>query len=141
MRYRELAETPRPWKLYQGRRHNVRVVRFEHISAAHPEVFVCDAHYGEILTGRQEVFHGYFIRIMLPTGEELVGEDSRWLYDALRDVSAKAEAKGWIVLAIGRTGFRETGLSQNSGFGIHPSFPDRHVHMLEPVPDEDGDKR
>ena len=136
MRYRELIEARRSWKQYQGRKHQVLLVRTNEICDANQEVFECDAYFGDILTGRQEVFHGYFVRIVLPTGEELIGEDPRWLYDALKDVSAKAEAKRWAVLAIARTPlFRETGLSVNSGFGIHPAFPDRHVHMLEPSPE------
>lgn len=138
MRYRELIEAPaRPWKQYRGRRHRVRLVRTEQMNDADREVFECDAFFGDVLTGRQAVLQGQFVSIVLPTGEELIGEHPRWLYDALRDVSGKAEQEGWTVLAIGRTPrFRETGLSANSGFGIHPSFPDRHVHFLEPPPND-----
>lgn len=134
MRYRELLEA-RPWKQYQGRRHRVRLIRSVRVSDGEQEAVDCYAFCGEIVTGKQEVLQGQFVSIVLPSGDELVGEHPRSLRNALRQVCELAERKGWTVLALGRMPeFGETGLSVNTGFGFHPSIPDRHVHMLEPPP-------
>jgi hypothetical protein len=136
MRYRELVESPaRPWKKYRGWRHAVTVMPTNNEDGARLQSVECVAFFGDVVTGRQEVLHSQFVSIGLPTGEEVFGEHPRCLRDALRQVSTKAAHRGWKVLAIGRTPeFRETGLSANSGYGIHPSIPNRHVHMLDPPP-------
>jgi hypothetical protein len=137
MRYRELVESRRPWKTYRGRKHRCRLVRTDELLGPNCKVVEVEAVFGSVFTGRQDVHHGYFVSLMLPTGE-VIGYHPRWLYDALRDASEKAQDEGWTVLAIGRTPqFKETGLSTNSGFGIHPAYPDRAVHMLEPPPTKD----
>lgn len=137
MRYKEICEARRQWKRYRGRRHAVRVVRTAEIGEPHREIIDCAAYFGSIFTGKQEVHHGYFVSILLPTGEEVVGEHPRWVYDALKSAMSSAEEKGWTVLVIARLPkFRETGLSANSGFGFHPAYPGRHVHVLDPEPDQ-----
>lgn len=136
MRYRELLEA-RPWKRYHGRRHKVLMARNTDIDKPDRDVIECPAYFGQIVTGKQQVFQGHYVSIVLPNGDQLIGEHPRWLYDALQRVCDAAEQEGWTVLAVGRTPrFRETGLSANSGYGVHPDIPDRHVHMSEPLPDE-----
>jgi hypothetical protein len=123
-----------------GRRHAVRAVRTDEIGEADREVFQCDAYFGSIFTGKQQVHQGYFVSIVLPTGEELFGEHPRWVYDALKSAMKAVEKKGWTVLVVARLPrFGETSLSANSGFGFHPAYPDRHVHMLDPEPDQCDD--
>lgn len=141
MRFRELIEA-RPWKLYRGRRHLVRLVRSDEVDSPEREVVECDVFFGSVFTGRTETFAAYYVHICDPAGElgGWLGEHPHLLYDALRRAAEAAQADGWTVLAIGRTPqFKETGLSQNSGFGIHPAYPDRHVHMSEPPPEKDKD--
>lgn len=139
MRYRELTEA-RSWKQYRGRRHRIRLVRSDEINSPNREVVECDVYFGSVFTGRTETFAGYYVHIWEPLGEAggWQGEDPRLLYNALQRACEAAQADGWTVLAVGRTPrFRETGLSVNSGFGIHPAVPDRHVHMAEPLPEND----
>jgi hypothetical protein len=93
-----------------------------------------EAHYGVVHTGRTEVFWGFYVRIVAMS-EEWLGEDRRSLREALLQAEAAAQHSGWSIIALGRTReFRETGLSANSGYGIHPAYPDRHVHIFEPIP-------
>jgi hypothetical protein len=111
-------------------------MRTEEIGQALAELVECDAYFGEVVTGRTEVHWGYFVRIISPSGE-FWGKDRHSLYDAFHAASKIAEVNGWTVVALGRLPqFRETGLSVNSGYGLHPAIPDRHVHMSEPPPDE-----
>ena len=98
-------------------------------------VIEAECHYGEVLTGKTEVFWGYFVRVINPSGEEWLGEDRHSLRRALNGASEAAEHHGWSLIAVGCTPeFQETGLSANSGYGYHPARPNRPIHMLEPVP-------
>lgn len=139
MRFREISEGRRPWKQYEGRRHRVRLVRAQASGIAKREVVECDVYFGSVFTGRTESFAAYYVHISDPedAGGSWLGEDPHFLYNALQRASEAAQADGWTVLAIGRTPqFKESGLSVNSGFGFHPCFPDRAVHMSEPPPEE-----
>jgi hypothetical protein len=138
MRYCELFEAPaRPWKQYKGLRHRIRLIRTVQVEGGDKHAFASYAFFGDIVTGRQEVLQGQFVSVLLPDGDELVGEHPRSLHAALKDVCKEAERKGWKVLALGRMPeFRETGLSVNTGYGFHPAVPDRHVHMLEVPPSD-----
>ncbi|MEG3153479.1 hypothetical protein [Sphingomonas sp. RB1R13] len=97
-----------------------------------------DGEYGTISTGRTETFYGYYVRILSPNGDEWLGEDRHSLREALRKAAEALHSDGWTLLAIGLAPeWRESGLSQNSGWGYHPSHADRRKHMLEPPPREE----
>ena len=133
MRYRELNEA-RHWKSYQGRTHRCIIASPEDLGNGNCIVTEAEAHYGAVHTGKTDVFWGYYVRIVA-TGEEWLGEDRHSLRDALRQAEAAAQHSGWSIIALGCTPeFRESGLSANSGYGSHPAYPDRHVHMFEPIP-------
>lgn len=133
MRFRELTEA-RPWKAYQGRTHPCIIASPEDLGNGKCIITEAEVHYGAVYTGRTEVFWGYFVRIEA-IGEEWLGEDRHSLRQALLQAEAAAHHSGWSVMALGCTQeFRETGLSANSGYGYHPVHPDRHVHMMEPIP-------
>ena len=133
MRYHDLREA-RPWKLYEGRKRSCVIARMGTDGAS--GVHEVEASSGIVMTGRTEVFFGYFVLIHGPAGEEWLGEDRRSIVAALRAASDAARAKGWTVLAVSLDdGWEESGLSANSGFGYHPAF-DRAVHMLEPLPQD-----
>ena len=139
MRFSELVEARRPWKQYKGRRHCIRLVRSDVVNSTDRDVVECDVYFGSLLTGRTETFAAHYVHICGPEGEGRgwLGEHPHFLYDALQRACEAAQEDGWTVLAVGRVPqFRETGLSANSGFGYHPAFPDRAVHMSEPAPDE-----
>jgi hypothetical protein len=123
MRDRELVGA-RPWKTYPD------------LGNGNCVVVEADVYFGSVFTGRTETFYGYYVEIISPLSEERWrGQHRHSLLKALERVSDIASRCGWDVVAIGRTPeFKETGLSQNSGYGTHPAYPDPHVHMLEPRP-------
>ena len=133
MRYRELHEA-RPWRQYQGRSRTCLVSNLRPLGSAGGLIVQADASWGTVATGKSEVHWGYFVRITGPSGEEWLGEDRYSLRAALVQAAAAATNSGWTLLAIGLDDdWQETGLSQNSGWGVHPQF-ERHVHMLEHPP-------
>ena len=97
-----------------------------------------EARFGEVYTGRSKTFWGYFVLVIEPfSGARWLGEDRGSLRKALAQAAAAARADGWSIEGLGlNPEFKETGLSANSGYGIHPAYPGRHVHMLEPPPRE-----
>lgn len=137
MRYLEIFEG-RAWETYRGRKHRCLLASPADLGNGKCVVIEADVYFGSVVTGRTETFHGYYVEIACPLSEERWrGEDRRRLLNALELASDAAKQSGWDVVAIGRTPeFKETGLSENSGYGTHPAYPDRHVHMLEPLPRE-----
>ena len=132
MRYHELTEA-RPWKQYEGQHRPCLIVSPELRHVAECIVTEAEGYCGTIRTGKTEVFFGYYVRIVSPTGVEWLGEDRSSMREALRRAAEATEQAGWSLLAIGlSSNWRETGLSANSGFGYDPAFPNRAVHMLEP---------
>ncbi len=136
MRYRDLCETG-PWKQYHGRSRPCLIASPHPLGKADCVIVEADGAWGTVTTGRTRVFHGYFVEVKGPSGEVWLGEDRHSVRNALRQASDLAGQVGWIVLAIGlESDWRESGLSANSGYGYHPAYPDRAVHMLEPPPRE-----
>ena len=122
MRYRELIEARRPWKHYSGREH-VAYIALLRSDGPPGRLTAVKARYGLIHTGRARVFHGYFVEVSGPSGETWLGEHRYSLRGALRDAARRLEDDGWSLSAIGLTcDWRETGLSENSGYGYHPAF-------------------
>lgn len=136
MRYQEISEARR-WRHYEGRWHRAKLARSIGGDDTNREVFDCDVSLGSVLTGRTQTFAGHYVRICAPQGAtgDWLGEHSHSLFQALLRAAEAAHLDEWMLLAVGLTPqFTETGLSQNSGFGIHSAFPERHVHMLELPP-------
>ena len=86
---------------------------------------------GAVTTGRQRVFHRYYIRVDMLDGSVLTGEDEGSVRAALFALDRVCRASGLALLVAGLDdSFRESGCSANSGFGYCPEV-DRAVHMME----------
>lgn len=99
----------------------------------------CPFEIGAICTGRQRVFHRYFVRVQLPDGSSAMGEHEHSLRDALYALNDELNRRHLALLAAGLlNGWYESGLSFNSGQGYMPSLS-RTVHMMEvpPLPEPD----
>lgn len=89
---------------------------------------------GVIETGRQRVFHRFYLRLTLPDGETILGEDPYNVYTAVLDANEQLEARNSQMIAAGvEPGFYESGLSHNSGYGYLPGF-DVAIHMMDMPP-------
>ncbi|WP_242122203.1 hypothetical protein [Sphingomonas lacusdianchii] len=89
---------------------------------------------GLVATGKTRVFAGYFVRLTLPSGTEFLGEDEHSLRSALLRLASNMSA---VKLAPQCAGldprWRESALSENSGFGYFVFHPEP-VHMMDPTP-------
>lgn len=86
---------------------------------------------GIIETGRQRVFSGHYIKVLGPDGEEWLGEDTSSMRAALRALDEDIGHDGGRLLCAGLLdGFRESGLSVDTGYGYIGDYP-RAVHMME----------
>jgi hypothetical protein len=94
----------------------------------------CKFDIGIIVTGKQRVFKAFYIRIELPSGEEIHGEDQYGVRAAMFALSGELGKRDIMLNAVGlRDDFYESGLSFNSGQGYlkgsaHP------VHMMVRAP-------
>lgn len=110
----------------------------------HDRDFDCPFEIGSITTGRQRVFHGYYVKLIAPDGHEAIGTSEHSLREALLDVDRQLDERELVLLAAGTyPKFYESGLSANTGFGFLPNC-DFAVHMLDmPTPrlrDYDNDE-
>ena len=86
---------------------------------------------GAVTTGRQRVFHRYYIRVHMLDGSVLTGEDEGSIRAALFALDRVSRARGLALLVAGLDdSFRESGCSADSGFG-YCSEVARAVHMME----------
>lgn len=130
MRYRELSEA-RPWKRYEGQHFTCCVIACRPNIIAERTTAEITVQIGNVYTGKQNVFAGWFVKLVLPSGEVEIAEDPHVLRCALRMIEANLNAKGWSLNVVGLDPeWRESGLSANTGYGSHPDFS-RAVHMLE----------
>jgi len=89
---------------------------------------------GTVTTGRQRVFHRYYIRVYVRDGSEFTGEDPYQLKAALSNLDHQLRAQNYLLLVAGLDPrFSESGLSFNSGFGYLPEIKDA-VHMMDIPP-------
>lgn len=131
MRYRGLLDA-RAWKKYEGRDHRCFIVGTSNLNEPNRELVEVSVQLGNVTTGKQRVWAGYFMHVEGPDEKTWLAEHPHFLRGALREVEKLLNADGWSLLAIGLTPeWHETGLSANSGFGYHPDF-DHAVHMLQP---------
>ncbi|MFO1255189.1 MAG: hypothetical protein U1E37_05910 [Sphingomonadaceae bacterium] len=99
--------------------------------------YTCPFEIGQIATGKQRVFYGFFVRIHLHDGKLVAGEDRHTLRDALFDLNRLLEDRGMLLLAAGlEPRFSESCLSFNTGFG-YLSDCDFAVHMMDIPPPRD----
>jgi len=118
------------WRHYEVRGTG-QVMVLDHEGAA------IDATYssGLVSTGKTRVFAGYFVRLVLASGTEFTGEDGHSLRAALLRLSSNISA---VRLELRCSGidprWRESGLSENSGWGYFIFWPEA-VHMMSAVPE------
>lgn len=110
-------------------------------SVIHGDIEVaCPFELGAIATGKQRVFHAYFVQIQLPEGTAITGLDRHSVRAALYSTGDMLRERGLGLLAAGLLGdWYESGLSFNSGYGYLPTLH-RAIHMMEmPPPKRDSD--
>lgn len=113
------------WKKYQPRRKGDC-----HIELNGEDVIV-EFEIGLIETGRQRIFSGHYIKALGPDGEEWLGEDTSSVRAALRALDEDVgHDRGRLLCAGLLDGFRESGLSVDTGYGYIDGYP-RAVHMME----------
>lgn len=92
----------------------------------------CNWRTGFVATGRQRVFHAYFVEITTPAGGTYRGEDRYGIVAALGSLADKIAGHGWTLAAAGLAPeWRESGLSSNSSYGWWDGH-DEPVHMMDP---------
>jgi hypothetical protein len=91
---------------------------------------------GIVETGRSHVFAGYFFKVTLADGEEIIGEDGGSMVRALRRLAYDIRARSLRLHSVGLSGqWQETGLSQNTGWGYFgPS--QKLMHLMDKIPDD-----
>lgn len=89
---------------------------------------------GAVTTGKQRVFHRYYVKVIAPDGHVAIGTSEHSLREALLDVDRQLDLRELTLLAAGTyPEFYESGLSANSGFGYLPTV-DHAVHMMDMPP-------
>lgn len=100
----------------------------------HDRDLYCPYEIGSITTGRQRVFHRFYIKIVAPDGADFIGTSEHSVREALLDVDRQLDQRKLTLLAAGTyPEFYETGLSANSGYGYIPTC-DFAVHMMDVPP-------
>lgn len=86
---------------------------------------------GVVATGRQRVFHAYFVEISTPAGETYRGEDRYGIVAALHSAADKIASDGWKLAVAGLAPeWSESGISFNSSFGWWNGH-NQPVHMMD----------
>lgn len=94
---------------------------------------------GIVETGRSRVFAGYFITIRLGDDENISGEDEGSLIAALWRLARNVSARGLRLRCAGLSGqFRESGLSENTGYGYF-GRQQKPMHMMDGLPSDADD--
>lgn len=89
---------------------------------------------GIVETGKQRVFAGHFVRLMLTDHEPITGENEHSLRAALWKLARNIEPLGLTLNCVGLSAqFSESGLSVDTGWGYwgHQKEP---IHMMDPLP-------
>lgn len=117
------------WRHYEVR-HTGQVVLIDQTGGR----ITAEYESGLVATGRTRVFAGYFVRLTLPGGTEFLGEDEHSLRSALLRLASNMSAVRLAPQCAGLDPrWRESGLSENSGFGYFVFYPEP-VHMMDPMP-------
>lgn len=96
---------------------------------------------GTIRTGRQKVFHRYYVMVAFNDGSNVIGENPYNLRAAVLDLDIKLKRQGRILLAAGTdTDWLESGLSQNTGWGYFSNAKEAsHIMSLPPPRHRDAE--
>ena len=117
------------WRHYEVR-HTGQVVLIDQTGGQ----ITAEYESGLVATGKTRVFAGYFVRLTLPSGTEFLGEDEHSLRSALLRLASNMSAVKLVPQCSGLDPrWRESGLSENSGFGYFVFHPEP-VHMMDPTP-------
>lgn len=100
-----------------------------------------DYEMGTICTGRQRVFHRYYVKIDLPDGSTVIGEDPYNLRASVLDLDSALKRKDMMLLTAGTdSDWLESGLSQNSGWGYFSNATEAsHMMSLPPLRHRDSE--
>ncbi len=94
---------------------------------------------GIVETGRTRVFAGYFFRVGLAGDEQITAEDDGSMIAALWRLVRNLTARGLRLQCAGMSAqWRESGLSQNTGWGYYGSHQ-QPMHMLDDMPEDGSD--
>lgn len=96
---------------------------------------------GAICTGRQRVFHRYYIKLDLGEDSTVIGEDPYNLRAAALDLDSALKRNNMFLLAAGTdSDWCETGLSQNTGWGYFSNATEAsHMMSLPPLRHRDSE--
>lgn len=95
---------------------------------------------GIVETGRTRVFAGFFFRVRLAGDEQITAEDGGSMIAALWRLARNLSARGLCLQCAGMSArWRESGLSQNTGWGYYGPHQ-QPMHMLDDMPEDRGDK-
>lgn len=93
---------------------------------------------GIVETGKQRVFAGHFVRLLLTDRDPITGEDEHSLRAALWRLVRNIEPLGLTLNCVGlRAEFSESGLSVDTGWGYWGPHSEP-MHMMDPVPADEG---
>lgn len=121
------------WRHYEVRRSGECIVLDRH------DEKLVSYEMGTVETGRSRVFAGYFVHITLGDDKQITAEDAGSLVHALRRLASNISASGPRLNCVGlSTQWRESGLSENTGFGYFGPHQ-QPMHMMDEMPDDGGD--
>lgn len=93
---------------------------------------------GIVETGKQRVFAGHFVRLLLADRDPITGEDEHSLRAALWRLARNIEPLGLTLNCVGlRAEFSESGLSLDTGWGYWGPHSEP-MHMMDPVSADEG---
>ncbi len=93
---------------------------------------------GIVETGKQRVFSGHFVCLILTDHDPITGEDEHSLRAALWKLARNIEPLGIRLNCVGLSAaFSESGLSMNTGWGYWGQHS-KPMHMMDPLPSADG---
>ncbi len=122
------------WRHYEVRQSSDCQVSDENVNS-----LVC-YDMGIVETGRTRVFAGYFVRVRLAGDEQITAEDDGSMIAALWRLARNLSARGLYLRCAGMSGqWRESGLSQNTGWGYFGPHQ-QPMHMLDDMPDDGADE-
>jgi hypothetical protein len=95
---------------------------------------------GIVETGRTRVFAGYFLRVRLGGDEQITVEDDESMIAALWRLVRNLTARGLRLQCAGMSPqWRESGLSQNTGWGYYGPHQ-QPMHLMDDMPEDGGDE-
>jgi hypothetical protein len=95
---------------------------------------------GIVETGRTRVFAGYFFRVTLADDDKIVAEDGASMIAALWRLARNLSARGLRLRCAGMSGqWRESGLSQNTGWGYFGPHQ-QPTHIMDDMPEDGSDE-